>query len=1186
MAEMQEFAPRCIVNIANYAYMSKQSLNDIDLQTYQDTLDTTSPNSPHYCFQDLKLNFDDAKKNNLDPRWNSLKIKTDLCDKYNTMKLCNLYWPCVANAIKYTCDYRGMYNCTTKSCDCFDGFTNIAIRSRPEDTFISCDIGIRALFNHSLQIIPNDFIIDGNFNQKIIKPNQYKLPISIQLRFWSEAYLLDEFNHAINDENATFVSSKQRKTYLPFFTQHKEKFINQNSTLLIGVSMHYVDWDASPDVRVKSLSQLQMKYTQQTPFVAQTKTTRSNAPGWIAINGNGLYIVGDQYWLSNETIELSPKSGIGYTTNIYIEWYSSQTLLKFSTIGKSEIEFEFANQMEISPTRITWIKFIQSNATQKNLNQLNIMIDASFTVKTHREDVIEYFKAKHKTNTELHPPKDISGIKTKLEYRKIGIRNRKYGGMIIGEIRYPEIKPLSVMNEQNISHAFKMGFHKVLNINIKYINIQIDTSGNNKMLNIIIFENERDFGSLYARLKDEEDPITGYLSDKKFTKLLENEMKFVRNQLTISFDSWQIISDNDLFSAWYEISVFATLSEINLKTGIDITTAQQYLNSFKESLFNGMDGLDITTEIVPTDIITYFNIEENVGYKYEAEIKVTGDYVTKIQHIQSNAISLLTDISLNKGYGMVDIPKSNAVSRVSIFATILLDENRNNADPAAYFVGFSKGDTLINILTELLSNSEHTINVDVLSSEITSRTNIIKVTVEFYLKIEEESFANDVIKNVKHAKFATLINEKALDKNSNIFATEVTIIYPSKLNSNVDTIIDSKVELVGNDPLILNQSNTLNQSFLTDAVLPRFMNKYWPIRLPIDIFCSEFYTNLQFGTAITFGYLKQYFCIQLINIIPGQGKVLLKSKLIYKPKQPGAPDELSELCDYWIKTQNGETEPNPSLDEKLKNAGTGIQDTCILLVAGKELMPDNLPDTMGNVAAMLGTQIEIMDLPDIILNDPRPNPKFPPPDLFKKLGLNEQQLNQSNVTNNQTISEKAYKSREIYDKIPPDAYVIIIGIVIFIVLKLIQTRQKRKRLREKMLKGLAEDMDEMQNIAKASKLTAEEYKLIHEKAKETVNKMDFSKYEKRKKRKQKWAHLEEKERRQKKRERLNEIAKEQKYNEEHKYEQEDLLHDSSDHTENEDSTNDDFHKLFESETITESRDHTNDITEEFITVSE
>ena len=98
---MQEFAARCIANIANYAYMSGQSLDNIDLKSYQESLDTTSPNSPHYCFQELKgLKFDDAATNNLDPRWNALKIKDNLCDKYDTMTTCNIYWPCVANGMK------------------------------------------------------------------------------------------------------------------------------------------------------------------------------------------------------------------------------------------------------------------------------------------------------------------------------------------------------------------------------------------------------------------------------------------------------------------------------------------------------------------------------------------------------------------------------------------------------------------------------------------------------------------------------------------------------------------------------------------------------------------------------------------------------------------------------------------------------------------------------------------------------------------------------------------------------------------------------------------------------------------------------------------------------------------------------------------------------------------------------
>lgn len=184
----------------------------------------------------------------------------------------------------------------------------------------------------------------------------------------------------------------------------------------------------------------------------------------------------------------------------------------------------------------------------------------------------------------------------------------------------------------------------------------------------------------------------------------------------------------------------------------------------------------------------------------------------------------------------------------------------------------------------------------------------------------------------------------------------------------MDTLVQAKVELSETDTSFLNGTSNQGTTILEDTVLPKFVKKYWPIRLPIDIFCSEFHTNLQFGTAISFGSLKQYFCIQLVNMIPGKGKVMLKTKLIYKPKQPGAPDSLNSLCDYWAKKKNGDAEPNPSLDEKLKNSGPGIDNTCALLSIGKQLIPDNLPDSAGNIQAMLGAQMEVMDLPDIILD--------------------------------------------------------------------------------------------------------------------------------------------------------------------------------------------------------------------------
>ena len=373
-----------------------------------------------------------------------------------------------------------------------------------------------------------------------------------------------------------------------------------------------------------------------------------------------MYQIGKPYWLSNATTELPPKSGIGYTTNIIIEWYSSQLFLTFSTIGKKEIEFEFADKMELSSMRMTWIKLIQSNSTSLT-NPFNIMIDTSFTIKTNKLEVIEYFKEKYRSDAELNPPQDTLGrnIKSKLELRSIAVSNRRYGGLVIGEFPYPTV--ITTMTDEQIHEAFKIGFERVLKINKKYIYTEKYTSGGTDKLQIIVFEDEDEFPSLYARLKDEEDPLTGYKSEHKFTKLLENEMRFVQNDLTISFNSWKVESHNNEYAAWYQISVFATLNEINNKVGITIQDAQGYLTAFKESLFDGFPGVT-TADIDGPDILRYFNLVENVGYKYKAEMKVTADYVKKIKQIQQDAIASLTEISLDQGWGMVDEHNSMATT--------------------------------------------------------------------------------------------------------------------------------------------------------------------------------------------------------------------------------------------------------------------------------------------------------------------------------------------------------------------------------------------------------------------------------------------------------------------------------------------------------------------------------------------
>jgi len=360
----------------------------------------------------------------------------------------------------------------------------------------------------------------------------------------------------------------------------------------------------------------------------------------------------------------------------------------------------------------------------------------------------------------------------------------------------------------------------------------------------------------------------------------------------------------------------------------------------------------------------------------------------------------------------------------------------------------------------------------------------------------------------------------------------------------------------------------------------KMVGKHWPKLLPVNVFCSEFYTVLQFGTFISFGSFKQYICLQLTSIEQGQDKeknslIMIKSKLIYQPKQPGAPDGLSELCDYWSKKEliaDGSAEPNAALDAKLQNSGPGIDKTCMLLTAGKVLMPDNLPNQFGDLQAKMGTDMVITELPDVVLRDPRPNPTFPPPESIWKPKYVQ------NATTNQTVNGTepfAFElaDRRIFEKIPPDAWVVVGGVVLFVIAKLIRKKQKQRKRRKAMLAGLAEDVDAMQNMAKASKLSAAEYKMIYDEAKDKVNAMDFSKYEKRKKRKQKWHDLEEKEAMQEKRKRLREIAAEQSYD--------DLIGGSAvvdadnelDAIMASSEEEEDFEKLFESESTQSSYTH-------------
>lgn len=71
--------------------------------------------------------------------------------------------------------------------------------------------------------------------------------------------------------------------------------------MLIAIQMHYRDYDLEPDEAAEGLEGMIDSMRQGISLESPTFRVRSNRPGWIAINGNAIYQVGDVYWLSNRS---------------------------------------------------------------------------------------------------------------------------------------------------------------------------------------------------------------------------------------------------------------------------------------------------------------------------------------------------------------------------------------------------------------------------------------------------------------------------------------------------------------------------------------------------------------------------------------------------------------------------------------------------------------------------------------------------------------------------------------------------------------------------------------------------------------------------------------------------------------------------------------------------------------------
>lgn len=300
-----QLSPRCMIDISNYAYISGLSNSEtnaessFNLEEYINSLDMTSVDSPHYCFADLHGITDETADS--EPRWEALKIKSDLCSKYETMHVCNVMWPCAFSGMKEICDERGIYNCSTKSCDCWPGYIAKHSLSSSEDDFITCDIDIQALFEGETdeqRILPpihKDFIIDGTFVEKAVNVDSYRLPNPISIRIFSQSYLLKQFNLAINDVSETMVDANQRELYLQYIKNVSDfdpsAIVNISNdslsdsainpiryrfqdvdTLIFGITLKYSDWAAKPDLRAQSFKDLQIRFAINSPFASTPKS--------------------------------------------------------------------------------------------------------------------------------------------------------------------------------------------------------------------------------------------------------------------------------------------------------------------------------------------------------------------------------------------------------------------------------------------------------------------------------------------------------------------------------------------------------------------------------------------------------------------------------------------------------------------------------------------------------------------------------------------------------------------------------------------------------------------------------------------------------------------------------------------------------------------------------------------------
>lgn len=230
------------------------------------------------------------------------------------------------------------------------------------------------------------------------------------------------------------------------------------------------------------------------------------------------------------------------------------------------------------------------------------------------------------------------------------------------------------MSDSNFTFLLQIGISKIVGTRIRYINvvhqyiskININQSNqSNESVHVgidVFFDGPNDFKRMYARMKDEEDPITKRKPKKPFKTELKEELK--RWMPTISTESFVVVSSDTLFASYYTLNIFATNDEIMRRDSIDKNLVAKYVTNFKYSIFNGYGMRSWKDEVETEETTVLFSSQLRQSNKMKINVKFKFTNAKAVENSHHDVRLEFMHAVKNLGFGNAHPTKTYANSRL------------------------------------------------------------------------------------------------------------------------------------------------------------------------------------------------------------------------------------------------------------------------------------------------------------------------------------------------------------------------------------------------------------------------------------------------------------------------------------------------------------------------------------------